>query len=81
MPEIEASCVGTQCAVEDVMSLYGLSRTVALCLLVGCAFGAERNPDDEFGMNGPVSPTPPPGKADSEYLILGDPPLREGSIG
>jgi hypothetical protein len=32
----------------------------------GCAAGDAASPDDEWGMTGPLSPTPPPGKEDSE---------------
>lgn len=48
-----------------------MKRTAWLLVLVvvwtaGCAAGDPTSPDDEWGMDGPVSPTPPPGKEDSE---------------
>jgi len=36
-------------------------------LIGGCASGDSTNPDEEWGMTGPLSPTPPPGKEDSEF--------------
>lgn len=34
--------------------------------LAGCADGGPSGPDDEWGMEGPLSPTPPPGKEDAQ---------------
>jgi hypothetical protein len=45
-------------------------RTLALCLAIayaGCAGDGPLDPDEEWGMEGPMSPTPPPGKEDSEH--------------
>src|SRR6185295_2756951 len=40
---------------------------VAMASLVGaCATDDAESPDDEWGMSGPLSPTPPIGKEDSE---------------
>jgi len=51
------------------------SRVVAVVLsiaagataLPACTDGGASSPDDEWGMDGPLDPTPLPGKADSEY--------------
>ena len=44
-----------------------MKRFAVLCLLVvGCAQDQALDLDDEWGMDGAVSPTPPPGKEDSE---------------
>lgn len=44
-------------------------KRLALLMLIAsaCADEAQLTPDEEWGMEGPVSPTPPPGKEDSEY--------------
>lgn len=44
-----------------------MKRLAILVLIAACADDAELTPDEEWGMEGPVSPTPPPGKEDSEY--------------
>lgn len=48
-----------------------LPISLALALLAGCAAdGAPSDQDlldDMYGMDGPLDPTPPPGKADSQY--------------
>ena len=45
-----------------------MTRHAVLCLvlLAGCAAEDASNLDDEWGMDGPLSPTPLPGKEDSE---------------
>ncbi len=40
---------------------------VAAAVTPACTDDSPRAIDDEWGMDGPVSPTPPPGKEDSEY--------------
>jgi hypothetical protein len=42
--------------------------SMLVAVLGGCASGAgeEASPDEEWGLDGPLSPTPPPGKEDSE---------------
>lgn len=41
---------------------------LAVCVLAACAAdGDVTSPDEEWGMEGPFEPTPPPGKDDSEY--------------
>jgi hypothetical protein len=57
-----------------VLNAIGM-RTAALLplfvmaagLIGGCASSDATNPDDEWGMSGPLAPTPPPGKEDSEF--------------
>src|SRR5215510_9424114 len=49
--------------MRGVASLVMLA---ALIGLAGCASGDAVDPDEEWGMSGPLSPTPPPGKEDSE---------------
>ncbi|MBA2539488.1 MAG: PPC domain-containing protein [Deltaproteobacteria bacterium] len=43
-----------------------MKKLVLIALLVGCAGEDAISLDDEWGMDGPVFPTPPPGKEDSE---------------
>ncbi len=46
----------------------GMKRLALLCLLVvGCADEGTMDLDEEWGMEGPLEPTPPPGKEDSEF--------------
>ena len=44
-------------------------RRLAILVVIAsaCADEAELTPDEEWGMEGPMFPTPPPGKEDSEY--------------
>jgi hypothetical protein len=45
-----------------------MKRFALLCLfVVGCADSDSMDIDEEWGMEGPLEPTPPPGKEDSEY--------------
>jgi len=49
-----------------------MRRLAILCLstwllALGCADDEALTPDEEWGMEGPMEPTPPPGKEDSEY--------------
>ncbi|MGH9887166.1 MAG: hypothetical protein ACREBE_16690, partial [bacterium] len=39
---------------------------VAASLIAACATDDAESPDEEWGMSGPLSPTPPIGKEDSE---------------
>jgi hypothetical protein len=42
-------------------------RLLLLLLISACVADAgPSGPDEEWGMDGPLSPTPPPGKEDSE---------------
>jgi len=43
-----------------------MKKLVLAALLVGCTGDPEISLDDEWGMDGPLYPTPPPGKEDSE---------------
>ncbi len=43
-----------------------MKHLVLALLLVGCTGNDEISLDDEWGMDGPLYPTPPPGKEDSE---------------
>ena len=45
-----------------------MKRLAILCLLaVGCSESDTMDIDEEWGMEGPLEPTPPPGKEDSEF--------------
>ena len=44
-----------------------MRRLALLLLIVSACADDELTPDEEWGMEGPMYPTPPPGKEDSEY--------------
>ncbi len=49
------------------MKTFTLSLLSFLIAFAGCAGEDPLDPDEEWGMEGPLTPTPPPGKEDSEY--------------
>jgi len=49
------------------MRTLGSSLVLAFTALAACSGDGALDPDEEWGMEGAMSPTPPPGKEDSEY--------------
>ena len=63
--EIAHRGIGTERAPAP-RPMRSLAILVSIAICASCASDDTANIDDEWGMDGPMQPTPPPGKEDSE---------------